>query len=236
MTQYYRIADLIVAMDSFGRTVKQAEPYHIDLADGSAPDIQIASNYRLLKENQPHLSEDDCEYMSTGGSFYRSLVRHSGMMLHSSAVVMDGRAYLFSAPSGTGKSTHTTLWLKTFGKDRAQILNDDKPAIRLVDGVWYAYGTPWSGKYDININMRVPIAGICILDRGEVNKIEPFSGPSAVRTLLEQTARLRTPEFMGLMLGIIDKLLQDVPMWKMECNMEPEAAILSHRVMSAAAK
>lgn len=234
--QYYRIADLTVAMDSFGRTVEQAEPYRIDADDGVTPDIQIAVDYRPLKENQPHLNEDDAEYITTCGAFYRSLVKHGGMMLHSSAVVMDGRAYLFSAPSGTGKSTHTKLWLNAFGTDRAQILNDDKPAIRCVDGVWYAYGTPWSGKYDISINMRAPIAGICMLERGEVNKIEPFTGPAAVKALLEQTARLRTPEFMGAMLGIVDKLLTDVPMWKMECNMDPEAAMLSHKVMSEAAK
>ena len=75
------------------------------------------------------------------------------MLLHSSAVVVDGYAYLFSADSGTGKSTHTGLWKQHFG-DRAYIINDDKPAIRKVDGEWYVFGTPWSGKTDTSVNPR----------------------------------------------------------------------------------
>ena len=144
---------------------------------------------------------------------------------------MDGRAYLFSAPCGTGKSTHTRLWLEQFG-ERAAILNDDKPALRRVDGKWYAYGTPWSGKHDISINTRVPIAGICVLRRGEINKIERYSGAGAVHDILEQTTRSRSPEFMNKMLNLLDKLLTEVPVWRMECNMDPEAAIMSHRAMS----
>lgn len=233
MTQYYRIADLTVAMDSFGRTVEQAKPYLIEADENTVPDIELKSGYEELKKAAPHLSDEDCEYLTTGGSFYRKLVKHNGMLIHSSAVLMDGRVYIFTAPCGTGKSTHTRLWLKVFG-DRAQILNDDKPAIRLVDGVWYAYGTPWSGKYDININTRAPLAGVCVLGRGKVNKIERFTGPMAVHALLEQTARVKNPEFMGNMLTLFDKLLTSVPVWRMECNMEDEAAIMSHKAMSEA--
>jgi len=233
MTQLYRIADLIVAMDSFGRTVSQAEPYRID--GTTEPDIRITSNYLALKERQPHLSEDSCEYLSTGSSFYTQLLRYNGMLLHSSAVVVDGRAYLFSAPCGTGKSTHTKLWLQVFG-DRAQILNDDKPALRLVDGQFYAYGTPWSGKYDCSANLRVPVAGICVLRRGAVNKIEPYSGFPAIHAILEQTIRSRNAAFMENMLTLLDTLLKTVPVWRMECNMDPEAARVSYRAMSGDAK
>jgi len=226
----YRIADLTVAMESFGRTVRQAEPYLSD--EDVTPDITIRSNWRSLKETAPHLSDEDCEYLSTGGSFYRQLVRFDGMMLHSSAVVMDGRAYLFSAPCGTGKSTHTSLWLSEFG-DRAYLLNDDKPALRRLNGEWFAYGTPWSGKYAKNTNIRVPLGGICVLRRGETNKIRPFGGFEAIHALLEQTARSRDPEIMQSMLGLLDELLRAVPVWRMECNMDPEAAHVSYSAMSS---
>lgn len=236
MTQYYRIADLIVAIDSFGRVIEQAKPYLIDNTDEVAPDIEIKSDFSWLKEKAPHLSDEDCEYLSSGGAFYRKLIKYDGMMLHSSAVMMDGKAYLFSAPCGTGKSTHTKLWQTVFGEDKVKMLNDDKPAIRFVDGEWYAYGTPWSGKYDISTNTRVQLGGICMLRRGEVNKIEPYGGPAAVKEILEQTARVSHPEYMMNMLGLIDKLLLKVPVWRMECNMDPEAAILSHKVMAEAKK
>lgn len=230
MLRYYRIAGLAVQMDTHGRTLRQAEPYQSD-AETEA-DIIIRSYAALLKEKQPHLSEDDSEYLSTGSSFYNQLLRFDGMLLHSSAVVMDGQAYLFSAPCGTGKSTHTALWQQVFGRERAQILNDDKPALRLENGQFYAYGTPWSGKTDANLNLRVPLGGICLLRRGEVNKIEPYGGLSALHALLEQTARPMNADLMKRLLGLLDQLLRTVPIWKMECNMDPEAAQVSYSAMS----
>lgn len=234
MKHYYKIAGLSVEMDSFGRTVAQAEPYLADQATLDAmgkPDIVITSDWERLKAAQPHLSEEDSEYLSTGSSFYRQLLQFDGMLLHSSAVVMDGKAYLFSAPCGTGKSTHTRLWQKVFGADRAQILNDDKPALRLEEGRFYAYGTPWSGKEKTSLNLRVPLAGVCILRRGEVNQIEPYGGAKAIHELLEQTVRPRDPRLMKL-LELLDTLLKTVPMWELKCNMQPEAAMVSYSAMS----
>lgn len=233
MTQYYKITGLTVEMDSFGRTVKQAEPY---LTQPGTPDIVISSDWRGLQESQPHLTKDDSEYIVTGSSFYNQLLDFDGMLLHASAVILDDWAYLFSAPSGTGKSTHTTLWRTVFGADRALILNDDKPALRLEDGRFYAYGTPWSGKTDLNINRRVPLAGICMLGRGEHNEIEPFKGAGAVHALLEQTIRPKNSAKMMSLLELVDKLFTEVPVWKMKCNMDPEAARVSYEAMSAARK
>ena len=226
MTKYYKIANLVVSMDSFGRTVAQAESY---LTEPAQPDITIQSNWKALQAAQPHLSDEDSEYLTTGGSFYRQLLRFGGMMLHSSAVVLDGKAYLFTAPCGTGKSTHTRLWLENF--PAAFILNDDKPALRLEDGKFYAYGTPWSGKTTQNRNVRVELGGIRVLHRGKDNTIEPYTGRGALHNILEQTVRPRDPALMGNLLELLDKLLQAVPVWKLECNMEPEAALVSYNAM-----
>lgn len=221
-------------MDSFGRTKAQAEPYRCE-KNGEA-DIVIRSNWKDLKEQQPHLSEEDCEYLTSGWAFYNQLLAFDGMMLHASAVVMDGKAYLFSAPCGTGKSTHTSIWKRVFG-DKVIMLNDDKPALRRVDGVWYAYGTPWSGKFDYNTNTRAPIAGICLLYRGKENTIERFGGIAAVCAMMEQTSRSRNggPN-MAKIATHLDTLMREVPVWRMHCNMEDEAAIVSHRAMSGAAE
>ena len=226
MTQYYKIANLTVAMDSFGRTVEQAEPY---LCAPAKPDITIQSDWRAFQAKQPHLSDEDSEYLTSGGNFYRQLLNFDGMLLHSSAVVRDGKAYLFTAACGTGKSTHTKLWLKNFPD--AFILNDDKPALRLEDGKFYAYGTPWSGKTAQNRNVRVELGGICVLRRGAENKIEPYSGRAALHDIMEQTARSRDPALMGKLLELLDKLMQTAKIWKLECNMEPEAAIVSYNAM-----
>lgn len=229
MKRYYKITDLVVEMDTFGRTADQAVPY---LADGERKaDISIVSNWEKFKEMYPFISDEECEYYCTAYRFYTQLVNFEGLMLHSSAVVMDGKAYLFSAPSGTGKSTHTGLWLKEFG-NRATILNDDKPALRRIDGEWYAYGTPWSGKHDMSINTRVPLGGICVLRRGEVNKIEPYRGSGAIKDIFEQTPRNNNEEYVSKLLDLLDKLLCEVPVWRMECNIDPEAARMAYAAMS----
>lgn len=234
MERDYRIAGLRVRMDTYGRTAAQAEPYLTETA-GEA-DIVITSQPEELHKKQPHLSLDDCEYLSTGGSFYRQLLKFDGMLLHASAVVMDGYAYLFSAPCGTGKSTHTALWRETFGYDRVLMLNDDKPAVRLENGCWYAYGTPWSGKTAQNSNIRVPLGGICVLTRGETNEIAPFGGTNAVLALLEQTARPAGAEARGSLLELLDSLLNMVPVWKLKCTPTAEAARVSQKAMTEEAK
>ena len=220
-------------MESFGRSVEQAQPYLCDPVEN--PDICIESRWEELKPQYPNITDDIGEYLSTGASFYKQLLNYDGMMLHSSAVVVDGKAYLFSAPCGTGKSTHTKLWLEWFG-DRAYILNDDKPALRLENGVWYAYGTPWSGKHDISVNTGVPLAGIAMIQRGETNEITPWGGKDAIFSILTQVNRPKDMQFRVKLLELLDKLITQVPVWKLQCNMEPEAAEISYAAMSGTRK
>ena len=233
MDQFYRIADLNVRMNPSGRTRAQAEAYRC--APVEKPDITIVGDGAYLMKNHPYADADLCEYMYTGSCFYMHLLVHAGLLIHSSAVVMDGKAYLFSAPSGTGKSTHTQLWLRQFGS-RAVILNDDKPAIRRMDNRWYAYGTPWSGKTDLNLPVGVPLAGICLLDRGEENVIERASSAQAISLLLNETVRPRRKDLVVKLLELLDSLLAEVPVWKMKCNMDPQAALVSYEVMSGERK
>ena len=229
MEKYYKVAGLTVKMDSYGRTVEQAAPYEIQPCE--PVDITIESTWPKLKEKYPYLSDEDGEYLATGALFYKHLLDFGGFSLHSSAVVMDGRAYLFTADCGTGKSTHTGLWLKAFG-DRAYILNDDKPALRLEDGVWYAYGTPWSGKHDISANVRVPLGGIAVVNRSETNWLERFSGKEAVVQIFRQLNRTRSTEYRIKLLELLDKLIVQVPVWKLHCNMDVEAAVIAYETMS----
>lgn len=231
MEHHYKIAGLRVAMDTFGRADDFSKPYMID-REGQ-PDMVIRADWTKWQKLHPQGGDALFEYMATGENFYTQLLNFDGLMLHSSALIMDGRAYLFSAPCGTGKSTHVCLWRRVFGDDRVRVLNDDKPALRLEDGVWYAYGTPWSGKTGQNLNLRAPLGGICIIERGETNEIAPFTGPQMVKMVLSQTTELRDPMLRLKQLDLLDKLLTQVPVWKLKCNMDPEAARVSHAAMSA---
>ena len=233
MKQYYKIAGLTVEMESFGKTVEQAAAYITEPC--SVADIVIESHWEAMKRRAPELSDESCEYLSTGNSFYSQLIGFGGIMVHSSAVVVDGFAYLFCANCGTGKSSHTALWLKEFG-ERAYILNDDKPAVRIEEDGVFAYGTPWSGKTAQNVDKRVRLGGICMLSRGEKNEICRIGGKEAIFGMLSQTLRPRNVEGMDAVLSLIEKIMEKVPVWSLKCNMDPEAAHVSFGAMSVVAK
>lgn len=228
MMKRYKIADLQVDMDVSGRTLQQAEPY-LWQADCPA-DLTICLDADdILKKNPSFGSVDIAEYMATGVYFGRNILNFDGYYLHSSAVILDGKAYLFTAPSGTGKSTHTEKWIRLFG---ARYLNDDKPVLRRVNGVWMAYGTPWSGKYDLSSNEGVPVGGIACLRRGEVNEIKPMPPAQAVPIFMSQSVHRLYQEQMEKKLALLDKLLREVPVWDLACRNDDEAAIMSHRAMA----
>mgnify|MGYP002521220703 FL=1 len=171
------------------------------------------------------------EYLWVGTAFNLKLLEYNGMYLHSSTVVVDGKAYSFSAPCRTGKSTHTSLWLKMLG-DRAYIINDDKAAFRKIDGKFYVFGTPFSGKNDINVNTSVELGGICFVEQSETNSIERLSNDDALSLLISQTVRPSNPDRMILLCDFLDDLLKNVPIYKLKCNISLEAAELSYKTMS----
>ena len=169
-------------------------------------------------------------YMESGGQFYAQLLKFDGLMLHASAVAMEGHAYLFSGPCGRGKSTHTRLWQSTFG-EAASVFNDDKPALRRLSDGWYAYGTPWCGKDGINKNEKWPLAGICFLKKAEQNRIRRLEAAEALPLLLGQTTYRLYPEKMELLLGLVDRLLREVPVYELENLPTEDAARLSFETM-----
>ncbi len=200
------------------------------------PDITInvpKSSSMTYQDNNPHFTLGSCEYSIAGTQFYTQLLDHDGMMLHSSSIMMDGNAYLFSARSGTGKSTHTSLWQKVYGEDRAQNFNDDKPAIRIIDSKAYACGTPFSGKSDINLNVIVPLKAICFIERSETNYIKKIPPFKAIPLIINQTIfKGQTPETQQKVQDMIAKIISLVPVYILGCNISDEAAILAHDIMS----
>lgn len=231
----YNIAGLKVNMDlKYAYLADKAQLYMISEQNDMSADITISvSKERLDNCAKKQRGTDympEYEYVLAGGDFYFNLLRFNGMMLHSSAVVADGYAYLFSADSGVGKSTHTSLWLKLLG-DRAYILNDDKPAVRVVDNKVFAYGTPFSGKNDINENKCVPLGAICFIERAKENSIRKLTPSEAIPLILAQTQRKPDREIMEKLLSVLDMVLSRVNVYKLCCNMDVSAAELSFNTM-----
>lgn len=227
----YRIADINVGFEPRFDLLKERSKKY--LYDGQA-EFNIGIKEDLFK-NKPdyckNVPDDNMEYLWMGTAFNLKLLEYNGMFLHSSTVVVDGKAYSFSAPCGTGKSTHTGLWLKLFG-DKAFIINDDKAAYRKIDNKYYVYGTPFSGKNEINANTRAELAGICFVEQAEHNSIERIPMDDAVSLIISQTVRPGIPQRMEMMCDFIDELIQNIPIYRLKCNMELDAARLSYETMS----
>ena len=152
------------------------------------------------------------------------------LLLHGSVIAVDGKAYLFTASSGTGKSTHTRLWREFFG-NKAVMVNDDKPLLRIMkDGV-IAYGTPWDGKHRLSTNTHAPVVGICILRRGKENKIREITAREAYPMLLQQCYRPMDKQAMIRTMQVLDQLKERVSFYELYCNISQEAVEVAYNRM-----
>ena len=224
-----KIADLLVEVPEADGLAVRCAPYRWEAEKNAQPQIVIQTS-QYHPEVYPGVSGEMVAYIESGRLFHRMLPQFYGMMLHASAVAVEGGAYLFSAACGVGKSTHTILWKQMLG-DRAVIFNDDKPSMRLLDETWYAYGTPWCGKDGINVNMRVPLAGICFLKQSDENRITRLSKKEAVFHLLEQTMHGLREKSVDRILTLLPQMIDRVPMFVLENRPELAAAELSYETM-----
>lgn len=227
----YEIAGLPVCFDAkYPTLLRNSAKYKKDMVIDPVAIYISPEEMNALEADSPHLSADQREYMLFGKSFYHYLITQNGLMLHASAVVVDNEAYLFSAPSGTGKSTHTSLWLEYFGS-RSYILNDDKPAIRIFPDGIYAYGTPFSGKYDISVNQKVPLKGIAFVERSASNSIVRQTPQQALYSILNQTTRPANIPLYTKLLSSVGELIARIPVYTLQCNISREAVLVSYEEM-----
>ncbi len=152
------------------------------------------------------------------------------LLFHGSVVAVDGEGYLFTAKSGTGKSTHTRLWRTLFG-DRAVMVNDDKPFLQIgKDGVT-VYGSAWMGKHGLGNRMAVPLRAICVLERGKENQIQKIPAKEAAFMLLQQSSRPQNGTKLPKYLELVDRLSASVGLFRMQCNMDIQAAEVAYGAM-----
>ena len=227
------VAGFSVAVQSLFDSTKD---YCRDFLTHLPPQYSVAVNPQDLSAEQRYLDEEaDREGLRRrvfGQPFLernflqrriaRLLLPQGVLLLHGSAVALDGKGYLFTAPCGTGKSTHARLWRETLG---AVAVNDDKPFLRLTENGVLLCGSPWMGKHGLGQNITVPLQGICLLRRGSENRIESLSPHQAAPLLLPLCAQ---PEDAPLLSAIANR----VGLWRLQCTISPEAARTAYEAMS----
>jgi hypothetical protein len=193
----------------------------------SVTDEEIAREAGRGTETYP---EQYLESLAIYRRICHEALAYDTFLFHGSALSCDGAGYLFTAPSGTGKSTHARLWREVYGA-RVQMINDDKPLLRLgADGVRVC-GTPWDGKHHLSTNVEVPLRAICILTRGKDNAIERISRAEAYPYLLAQTYRPQDPGDLARTLTLLDRVAAGVRLYRLTCTPSPEAAVVAGNAM-----
>lgn len=149
------------------------------------------------------------------------LLFEGGFIVHASSIIHEGYGIAFSALSGTGKSTHTALWQEVY--PGTEILNDDGPALRVKDGIWYIYGTPWAGTSGINVNKSAPLKSLVFLERSEVNTIRTLSALESIRRIFEAITHPVSDELMNVILSTVSAFISANELCVLGCNISPDA-------------
>ena len=186
----YKIADIIFNAEHHFPYVKNLCANY-EYFGKEKPEITLNVSISDIKKEKSLYAEDKftddyCESLALYRKFLEYAINKETIILHSSALAVDDDAFLFTAPSGTGKSTHARLYRQAF-LDRVTMINDDKPVIKKVGEDFYVFGTPWNGKHQLDTNSKFKIKAVCNLKRGEENKIYPISSSQMLFVLLNQT-------------------------------------------------
>lgn len=240
ISKKYKIAGKVVEINSIYEDVHkycskyltdELPDYTITIEDADI-DYEVEVSEKEKEKNpgiEMNFDRNFLEILAVYRKIADKMIEYDTVLFHGSAISVDGVAYLFTAKSGTGKSTHTRLWREYLG-DKAIMVNDDKPLIKIGDEVLVC-GTPYNGKHKLGNNISVPLKSICILTRSEENHIEKITKQQAYTMILQQTNRPRDLEKMKKTLELIDKLMEKVDLYLLGCNMDLEAAKVSYEGM-----
>ena len=155
---------------------------------------------------------------------------YGSAVFHGAAISYQGKAYLFTAPSGTGKSTHIRLWQRYLGKP-VGIINGDKPILSFSDSGITVCGTPYAGKEGWQANVQLPLGGICILSQSPKNTIVPLSPSECMLPLLQQIYRPEDRAAMAKTLTFVDQLCRQ-PIYHLACSISEDAVRQSFSAMT----
>ena len=241
ITRKYKIADKVVKVNSIYEEVHEyCAGYQTDVnADYSVTTTQADIDHEREKsaredeiEGIPtrHFSDGYLEELAVYRKIAEKMIEYDTVLFHGSVIAVDGIGYLFTAKSGTGKSTHTRLWREYFG-NRAVMVNDDKPLLKITDSEVVAYGTPYNGKHRLGTNTSVPLKAICILTRSADNHIERITREQAYTMLLQQVYRPADMLKMAKTLELVDRLADSIKLYRLGCNMDISAAKVAYEGM-----
>lgn len=230
----YEFAGKVVEVNSL---YEKVHDYCADYKTDAPADFEVVISGEDIEYEKVHAEREGyadgyLEELAVYRKISEKMPSYDTILFHGSVVAVDGAAYMFTAASGTGKSTHAALWREYFG-DRAVMVNDDKPLLHIGDVVT-AFGTPYDGKHRLSNKIAVPLKAICILTRAPENSIVPVTKSEAYPMLIQQAYRPNDVFALRKTLTLVDKLAGSVGLFKLGCNMDVEAAKVAYEGMNQA--
>lgn len=186
--------------------------------------LSLSNSYfsDICKNMEQKIGLGRCESYAYSCLFSKEIINFNAMLIHSSAIKYNGKAYLFSAQSGVGKSTHTALWKKVFGS-RVEMINDDKPVIRVKDGKAFAYGTPFDGGSGIANNISAPVGAVVFIERGKINSVRKAQNSEIISNLFLSSSGYVTADAADKLLNNIARLISCCDFYVLTCNTDISA-------------
>lgn len=182
-------------------------------------------------ENADGVEIGVCESLCIYRAIAEQLPRFDRFVFHGAAVEYQNNAYVFAAPSGTGKTTHISLWKKHLG-DSLSVINGDKPIIKAAQNDFTVYGTPWAGKEGLHNNIKAPLKAICFLKQGKQNKISRLDKSDALTRILKQVYIPKNKNALSQTLSLISNIIENIPIYLLECDISDNAFETSFNVLT----
>ena len=229
----YEIAGLRVRIvNKYDFTTKFCREYLSKDQDSPTDIIATVTDEEFMAERtvSPDFSDGYIENICLYRSICMQMPSFGRMLMHCSVLEYDGNAYAFLGRSGTGKSTHTKLWLKHLSPTR--VINGDKPILEYREGVFIAYGTPWMGKERWGTKAQAPLKGLCFLEQAKVNSVRKLNVSEVSSRLFAQILIPSEEKNAIATLELADKMVAQVPAYLLQCDISEKAVKKSFEAMT----
>ena len=229
----YDIAGLrIDIQNKYAYTTKFCQKY---LSEDQASPVDLTATvtedeFLDEKKNSPNFSDGYIENICLYRSICLQIPRLQRLLLHASVLEYKGNGYAFLGRSGTGKSTHTRLWLEHVKGTR--VINGDKPILEFNGKEFIVYGTPWNGKEGLGCNASVPLKGLCFLEQAKENSIQKLSPAVTSNRLFTQVLLPQDEESVVATLELLDQMIAVTPAYLLKCDISETAVKTSFEEMT----
>lgn len=232
---YFKIelAEVVIGIHSLYDTLKKFCRDYITETEQAEFEIEITEE-DIQKEASLAEEEYSPQYLETLAVLRKisdEMPERDRFLMHGAVISCNGKGYMFTAPSGTGKSTHINLWRKYLGES-VEIINGDKPILKAEEDTVCVYGTPWAGKEGWQTNRKVHLETICFLEQGRENEIRKLTPVEALPRLLRQVHYTEDPGKAGKTLELLDRIFDNVPMYQLTCDISREAVKCSYEMLT----